>query len=793
MDSVRWQQLEILVDEALELDAEARTRFLRQISGDDIRAEVESLLDADRLNNGFLTGSAAELSHDFFDADDILDPRLSQPFGRYTIVGELGRGGMGTVFLAERSDGAFEQTAAVKIVRQTLPDAATERRFRRERQILARLNHPNIARLLDGGVSAAGEPFFVMEYVDGLRIDRFCERENLSIPDRLKLFLAVCEAVNFAHKHLVVHRDIKPSNILVTKDGVPKLLDFGIARLLESETDDERTLTEYRAFTREFASPEQINGEPITTASDVYSLGVLLDRILGERSSETTELHNIATFARRDDPSRRYASADQLADDVRRYLLGLPVLAQRDSLSYRWRKFIKRHRLAVAAAAVAIIGLVGGTSIALWQAGVAREKAAIAEHNQRRAEIAAEKQKKITGFIEKVLSYASPAWYAEGNRFHEPARVLDVLNDLSGRIETEFPNDPDIQAELHHKCTEIFLANRMVDRAEAHARRALELRQRLFGDRHPDVAKDMYYLGEVISNDGKFGEAEDLYRQAAAIFHEVAPDNPNLPYLLEALAFIQIEFEDFAQAENSLAEALELHRRQHGDQHYNTARLYLQLSSAVAAQGYAGRAEELFHEGERRAIRLPSPDHRLMTIEWRARLELAKGNLDEAEAGYRLLIEEIRKLKGEDHGIETNARNLLLEIYKRKGDWRRSAIEYRSAIASLRKRVPETGVIFGAHLADLSLALFHLGETAEAMEHFEKARQILTDNQAQTANSVGYRLAMAECLLLLGRPGEALPMVEAAIAFYRAKYPVTSRQRIRAERLLEAARSHYLY
>ncbi|MCY7375852.1 MAG: protein kinase [Pyrinomonadaceae bacterium] len=415
-----WEKIKSVFAEVLEEPKERRGIFLSKVCVNDaeLRKEIESLLAAyDETTKHLIEDKE-------FGIGSILQPDAThyegKQFGHYRIIREIGRGGMGAVFLAERSDGEFSQNVALKIMRRSFADHELERRFRRERQILASLNHPNIARLLDGGVSEDGEPFLAMEYIEGLRIDDYCERENLSINARLKLFLHACQAVSFAHQNLVVHRDLKPSNILVTKDGAPKLLDFGIAKLLDADHADEHTQTSYRAFTPEYASPEQITGKQITTASDVFSLGVLLEQILlGRRHSDgkflaaggweskiiensekrtintnvptneetgngkltienkkllNAELKNILQMAQREEPTRRYVSVAQFAEDVQRYLDGLPVRAQKDSFTYRAEKFVKRNKFVVGTIGLVLLSLVGGLVIALWQADVARQE-----------------------------------------------------------------------------------------------------------------------------------------------------------------------------------------------------------------------------------------------------------------------------------------------------------------------------------------------------------------------------------------------------------------------------------
>ncbi len=414
MNSADWEKVKDLFALALEQPRERREDFLREACGEDaeLLREVVSLLEAHDESRPVLERKDFGVASLF---DATAPGYEGKEFGHYKVIRELGRGGMGAVFLAERADGEFQQQVALKIVRRTFGDSELARRFRRERQILASLNHPNIARLLDGGVSQEGEPYLVMEYVEGVRIDEYCDRRELSTNARLGLFLAVCRGVSYAHQNLVVHRDIKPSNVLVTKDGVPKLLDFGIAKLLDQEHADERTETSFRAFTPEYASPEQVRGEQITTSSDVYTLGVLLHDLLhgarrsggaqlapalwrsesseqktiatnlptkqeggngkaGGRMDVGAELKNIVAMARREEPQRRYASVAQLAEDIQRYLDGMPVRAQKDSFTYRAGKFVRRNKVGVTAAAVVLLSLVAGLALALWQANVARRE-----------------------------------------------------------------------------------------------------------------------------------------------------------------------------------------------------------------------------------------------------------------------------------------------------------------------------------------------------------------------------------------------------------------------------------
>jgi len=347
-----------------------------------------------------------------------------QLIGRYRIIREIGRGGMGAVYLAERADEQFKKRVAIKLIKRGMDTDAVLRQFCKERQILAGFDHPNIARLFDGDTTEEGLPYFIMEYVEGVSINDYCTKHALSMNDRLKLFREICAGVSYAHRHLVVHRDIKPSNIFVTSEGVPKLLDFGIAKILGPEADGATMVTApgLRLMTPEHASPEQVRGEPVTTASDVYSLGVVLYELLtgsspyrfASRSPRDVEraiteqeptrpstaiaesdgtsksqipnprllrgdLDNILLMALRKEPARRYQSVEQFSDDIRRHLEARPVLARRDTVGYRARKFVQRNRIATAAALLIVISLIGGLVATTWEAHRARMEKARAE------------------------------------------------------------------------------------------------------------------------------------------------------------------------------------------------------------------------------------------------------------------------------------------------------------------------------------------------------------------------------------------------------------------------------
>jgi non-specific serine/threonine protein kinase/serine/threonine-protein kinase len=410
-----WSAVKEILGEVLDRPAADRSAYLdRACGGDaDLRRRVEALIEADEKDWDLLETPAAE-SSSLMSSGRL--PAAGDRIGAYEISREIGHGGMGIVYLARRADEQFERRVAIKIARAGFAGDPFERRFRAERQIVANLDHPNIGRLLDGGATPDGRPYLVMEHVEGQPLTQWCEARGLGTTERLEIFLEVCAAVQYAHQHLVVHRDLKPANILVTAQGVVKLLDFGIAKLIDPDLTDaevERTGTLFRVLTPDYASPEQFRGEPISTASDVYALGVVLYELLtGERpyrlagasaaemmsivcerepSKPSTvapsgrsrdlagDLDTIVLTALRKEPRRRFASAAALAGDIRRHLSGLPVEARTDTFGYRAGKFVRRHRSAVAATALIALSLAVGLAMILREARRARAAEARAE------------------------------------------------------------------------------------------------------------------------------------------------------------------------------------------------------------------------------------------------------------------------------------------------------------------------------------------------------------------------------------------------------------------------------
>ncbi len=507
MTPERWEQVNQVLGKALELSTTERSVYLAEIATSDpeLQLEVESLLVShEKAGTKFLNTPAVQTVADLGNLNR-RDEMLGRRLGAYEVVGLIDAGGMGEVFRGFRADDQYRKQVALKLIRAGQDSGFVIDRFKNERQILASLDHSNIARLLDGGTSEEGAPYFVMELIEGESIDKYCRTHELNIAARLTLFLQVCSAVHYAHQRLIVHRDLKPSNILVTSDGTPKLLDFGIAKILDPEMaseNSESTLTQFRVLTPAYASPEQIKGEPISTASDVYSLGMVLYELLtGSSPYGTTarthhelaqaacelepekpstvirrthrsrsglqsepgsppdagdayfkklgrrlegDLDNIVLMALRKEPQRRYSSVEQFTEDIRRHLENLPVIARRDTAGYRATKFIARHKAGVAATAAVAIILVAALLVTFREAHIARQQAELAREQRARAERRFNDVRKLANsLIFEVHDSIKNSGATEGRRLLV-SRALEYLDSLS----REANGDPSLQREL---------------------------------------------------------------------------------------------------------------------------------------------------------------------------------------------------------------------------------------------------------------------------------------------------------------------------------------------------------
>jgi tetratricopeptide (TPR) repeat protein len=605
----RWAEIDHLLDLALELPPDERPAFLEQVcdNGDqELRNRVQHLLDSCEHPEGWLDGQGAAYAAPLIDGTEETVAGVAR-IGPYRIVGEAGHGGMGTVYQAER-DEPYHQRVALKLIRGGLAlDDHLVRRFVEERQILASLEHPRIARLLDGGITPEGLPWFALEYVEGTSIERYAEIHRLSVEARIELFLAVCDAVQYAHGNLVVHRDLKPSNILVTTDGQVKLLDFGIAKLVLAGQPSE-TRTGPRLMTPEYASPEQIRGEATSVASDVYSLGVLLyqlltgrlpyrlasrsplevERALLEQEPERPstrvadaragrrlrgDLDTILLTAIRKDPARRYPSVEQLATDLRRHLTGLPVSARPDRLGYRAGKFVRRHRLGVMAGGAIALSLVGGLAATVSQANrVARE---------------ATRSERVTEFLVSLFREVDP----ERTRGRE-VTARELLERGGRRLDSALVEEPDVQARLLGVLGVIHTQLGLYGRADSLLARAVALTRQTRGDQSPELAAQLADWAEALSEEAKFGAADSVAREVLAIRRRhFGPADSSVAATLRALGGIARRRGRNDSAETLFREALAIDRRRFGDDHLVVAEDLNDLGVVLEQAGKLAPAE----------------------------------------------------------------------------------------------------------------------------------------------------------------------------------------------------------
>lgn len=552
MDPQRWRRLEALFESALPLRPAERSGFLDGQTRDDpgLAAEALRLLAAHEARNEYLDRLGTP----------VVPPARAGP---YRVEEQIGQGGMGAVYLGSRADDQFEKRVAIKFLAPAFSAPELASRFLQERQILARLEHPNIARLLDAGLTESGSPFFVMEFIDGIRLDEWRRERPRTLTERLVLFQKLCDAVAYAHRALVVHRDIKPANILVTPQGEPKLVDFGIAKLLDS--GHSLTAPSRLALTVAYASPEQLQGQPVSTSGDVYALGVVLYELLTathpvpcDPANPVAFLHALAAHdparpsshlplagdldaialkALERDPARRYASADELARDIGRFLNHEPVSAKPATAAYQASKLIQRHKAAASFAMAALLSLTVGAGVALWQAGAARREARIASQ--------------INRFVQEMLGAASPD--AKGRT----VTVASVLDSAASRAATELVGAPEVQSDVLGTIGRSYLGLGLHEEAERNLTAALEIARRQYGPSSTQAARQLLARASARQGRGNLEGAEADSREAVAVFTR-ARESHNAASALNALGATLVIRGDLAAAERAHRDALAL-------------------------------------------------------------------------------------------------------------------------------------------------------------------------------------------------------------------------------------------
>lgn len=794
----RLARIRALFDAALELTVDERVAFLHRSCADDpaLHAEVQSLLDA--LARGTTTWDrpfGTALAHAVATGGDAA--WVGSHAGPYALTRLIGVGGMGAVYEGVRDDDQFQKRVALKFLRRGHEGDLAIRRFRYERQILANLNHRNIAALMDGGVTPDGQPYIVMEYVEGRPITSYAAANRLPLRERLQLLRQVCAAIQHAHQNLVVHRDLKPGNVLVATDGTVKLLDFGIARLLrEGEGAEQLPPTQggLHAFTPDYASPEQVRGLPVATPSDIYSLGVIACELLsghrpfsfegqlfaeiqaricsapppspsalitaddvaqfGEtslarlRRQLSGDLDAIVLQALRKEPERRYASADQLAADLRRHLEGRPVSAQRDTLRYRAGKFLRRRRLEVAAGTLVAASLVGGIVATTRQA--------------RRAEVERAKTEQVNEFLATMLAAVDP-----GNSGRD-VTVAEVLSQAARDIEVQ-RLAPEIESQIRHTLGQTYVELGLPDSAAVHIKRAVELRTQLYGKYDNRTSMSISYLAGVAEARGAFAEAESLGHVVLDIQRRLKPRQPaELGSALNNVA-------RFVEAQGRLEEAMQYKlesaqiRRSSTDSASLEALPYTLhgLSVSYLYLGDLAKADSFAREGlaaEARVHGRRSRNYGNLLVNL-AHVHDGLGQQEAADTAMRAAIDVLRESLGATHPDYIAAHGTWAALRAAAADWTTTEAAARVVVDAIGGPLHESDQSAAIALQQLGLALAARGATAGADSALRRSldlrRAYLPADHWAIASSeavLGQHLALTE------RHAQGEPMLRAAYA-----------------------------
>ena len=789
MEPERWVRVKALFGACLELPAKARDTLLeRECAGDpDLRREVESLLEA----------SARAAARDDTLPDAVVEARRDlarelelegQVVGAYRILERIGEGGMGVVFRAERADGQFTRRVAVKVIRPENATPGLLRRFADERQTLAALEHPHIAHLFDAGTTCDGLPYLVMEHVAGAELDVYCSRHGLGTRDRVSLFLQVCEAVEHAHRNLVVHRDLKPANILVTPEGQVKLLDFGIARLMPSGPEDATlrlTRAADRVLTPAYASPEQILGRTVTTASDVYSLGVILAQlasgqhpygdaallpddairaacgsqapgadgaVLLRRSQKVirlpADLEAIVEKAMARRPESRYRSVGQLADDLRRFLEALPVSA-RAGLAYRASRLARRHWLTVAATLAVVAALAAAAVVSTLQARVAARE-------RDRAQVEEAKALEVTAFLQEMLESVDPS---VGSRDVSVAEVLDRASAKVARLQAH----PEVEAAIRTTISRSYRGLGRYADALPHLVRALELTRDSHGPDAPETGHALALLAGGLHEVGELEAADARFREALAILDRSGRGpSETLAGVLNDHAVLLRHLGRLDEAEREQRRALGLFRDLPGPRPEQIAMGLNNLGVIMEARSRLDAAESLYREAlelTRRAHGNPHPDL-AFALTSLAGVLVTAGRSAEAEPLFREALAVREETLGSDHPLTARS---LVEL----ADALRVAGRPSEAEAAARRGLAMAQATLPPDHPDLARALLVLGQVLLDAGAAEAAEPLLRQALAirrQALPAGHWLVASTECtlgrsLLAQGRATEALPLL----------------------------------
>jgi serine/threonine protein kinase len=808
-DLSTWERIEPILEYALDLPPRDRAIYLESACGADIsmRARIEGMIRAGEDPNGLLERSIADVAGPLMlELDGPMPAAIpaGTMFGPWRVVRELGHGGMGEVFLAERADGQFAQTAALKVVRRGREhDPLLIRRFLEERRILASLAHPNVARLLDGGVTSANLPWFAMEYVAGRPLDLYCDELDLDVPARLALMEQVLGAVSYAHRNLLVHRDLKPSNIFVTESGEVKLLDFGIAKLLGEENivDPGLTIGYNRVMTPEYAAPEQVRGDAVTTATDIYALGAVLyelltgqrahrfdkrsaaeiERVVCETEPESprravrsstggktregeanvrkrrlsSDLDTIVLKALQKDPLRRYASAEAMLEDLKRYRTGRPLLARPDTARYRWRKFIGRHRYAVAAAGVIALVLAGGVATTVWQARAAR--------------LEADRADRVKEFLVDLLHQADPN-ITQGKEFS----VRELLDRGTQRVDSMLGSEPAVQAELYEVLGNTYAHLGRNAQADTLHRKGLAAVRRLYGSGSQEVLDEAMAVGWGLNDRGKYLDADTLLTASIAEYRKAGGgESQALSDAIDILATAKKRSDQPVAAESLYRQSLRMQIRLTGPTDTITASRLSDLGALLGGQDRLTEADSMLTAAQehRRGVLAPLDTKYMVGESSLAAIRMKRGDFAAAEPRLRTAIAGLEK-------IESSGGLNLARTLDRLALLQSLELHAAAAIAtSERSSAMFTSVMGDDHpetFNSLSLLANYRANGGDAKGAEVGARSAYTSLQRKMGDRHDYTLGAGQRLASIelenGEGSEARVLTTTLLASVRAKF-----------------------
>lgn len=793
MDADRWQRIKNIYQQALDLDKGERRAFVVSICGDDadLAAEVMKLLEVPTQGSSDIDGIVESAAESFSGALP-----EGERIGPYRLLEVIGTGGMGHVYLAERADREFEQRVAIKTVNLGSASPSMIERFRLERQILADLDHNNIARLLDGGQTDSGMPYLVMEFIDGESIVDYCAEAGLPLDRRLDLFLKICDAVQYAHRQLIVHRDIKPSNILVTRDGVPKLLDFGVAKLLDASRDEALTRVEARILTPEYASPEQVLGEPVTTSTDVYGLGVLLYQLLsgskpfdlgsatspeirelvchtdpvepsraaanaGDREQAARlsgDLDRIIMKAIRKEPERRYETVREVANDILNHQSGRPVAARGPSWTYRTGKFFRRHRTAVVTTASVVVAMIAMTVYYTIQLTHERDTALLEKQTADAA----------TEFMIDLFASNEP-----NNSLGEKLTARQILERGAEKLEEELEETPRVRARLMQTLGRVYERLGDYDSAQRFLEEGVALRRSLNEADREGLIVGIENLAWLYYHREDWTSASASAREALAMREaEYGPEDPSLASVLNHLGTISYWLDDTDACLDYYHRALSLLGGDADDLIHDRIVTMNNLAITYDHLGEYDKAETFYSDSLATRIEHYGPDHAIVGIAqtnmgtfYRNAKKWNKA-IEHLNAGLRIS----RKTKGDTHEEVAFALHMLARTYNGTENYEKAEEHARKSAEAWAATVGRDHTRYAGAKGVLAAALSNQGRHEEALPHVDESLQItLAANGPDHTATADQMSNKARLLLKLGRTIEARPLAEEASRIRKKK------------------------